>query len=175
MQVSAAGVSGALKKGILSPHVGLVAMSFSYRNEWSGSPGTTSVNDTYLVWGTKTARNDLPVSGSASYSTIYDGNFVDKNGEHALNGAGGITADFAAGTLSYTANINGVPVGPLAFAGNGTINSRQVGFTTSNTTSGYTLSQYGNFYGPQAAEVGGLFHLSGGRNGNGQGAFAGHQ
>jgi hypothetical protein len=155
-----------------------VSLTYVDFGEWkrsSTASGTTSVNDTYLVWGTKTARGDLPLSGSATYSTIYDGNFVDRNGEHALDGTGGVTANFGAGTLSYTANINGVPVGALAFAGNGTINSRQVGFTTINTTNGYTLSQYGNFYGPQAAEVGGLFHLSGGRNGNGQGAFAGHQ
>ncbi len=154
-----------------------VSLTYVDFGEWkrsSTASGTTSVNDTYLVWGTKTARNDLPVSGSAIYSTIYDGNFVDKNGEHALNGAGGITANFGTGMLSYTANINGVPVGPLAFAGNGTINSRQVGFTTSDTSGGYTLSQYGNFYGPQAAEVGGLFRLYN-RGGNGQGAFAGHQ
>ncbi|HLO19056.1 MAG TPA: hypothetical protein VK192_01005 [Sphingomicrobium sp.] len=154
--------------------VNLTYVDFGEWKRSSTANATTSVNDTYLVWGTKTARNDLPLSGSASYSTIYDGNFVDKNGEHALNGSGGITANFGAGTLSYTANINGVPVGPLAFAGNGTINSRQVGFTTSNTSSGYTLNQYGNFYGPQAAEVGGLFRLYN-RTGNGQGAFAGHQ
>ena len=157
---------------------GAVSLTYVDFGEWkrsSTADGTTSVNDTYLVWGSKTARGDLPLSGSAIYSTIYDGNFVDKNGEHALNGSGGITANFGTGMLSYTANINGVPVGALAFAGNGTINSKQVGFTTTNTTSGYTLSQYGNFYGPQAAEVGGLFRLSAGRTGSGQGAFAGHQ
>jgi hypothetical protein len=154
-----------------------VSLTYVDFGEWkrtSTSGATTSTNDTYLVWGTKTARNDMPVSGSATYNTIYDGNFVDKNGEHALNGTGGITADFGNGTLSYTAAINGVPVGPLAFAGNGTINSRQVGFTTTTTSSGYTFNQYGNFYGPGAAEVGGLFRLYN-RTGNGQGAFAGHQ
>ena len=40
-------------------------------------------------------------------------------------------------------------------------------------TSGYTLSQYGNFYGPAAEEVGGLFKLSN-RYGQGQGAFVGN-
>jgi hypothetical protein len=156
---------------------GAVALTYVDFGEWrrsSTASGTTSVNDTYLVFGNKTARGGLPVTGTATYSTIYDGSFVDKNGAHALDGTGGIAANFGSGSLTYTANINGVPVGALAFAGSGLINSRTVGFTTNNSTNGYTLRQYGNFYGPQAAEVGGLFHLSGG-SGNGQGAFAGHQ
>ena len=136
--------------------IGLTYVDFGDWRRSSTSNGTTSVNDTYLVWGAKTARGDLPISGSATYSTIYDGNFIDKNGEHALTGTGGITANFGAGTLNYSATINGVPVGGLTFAGNGVINSRTVGFTTSDSTSGYTLSQYGNFYGPNAEEVGGL-------------------
>jgi hypothetical protein len=154
--------------------VGLTYVDFGEWKRTSTSGGTTSTNDTYLVWGTKTARNDLPLSGSATYNTIYDGNFVDKNGEHALNGTGALTANFGSGTLSYSAAISGVPIGPLAFAGNGTISARQVGFTTTTSASGYTFTQYGNFYGPSAAEVGGLFHLFN-RTGNGQGAFAGHQ
>lgn len=154
--------------------IGLTYVDFGDWRRSSTSSGTTSVNDTYLVWGAKTARGDLPVSGSATYSTIYDGNFVDKNGEHALTGTGGLMADFGAGTLNYSATINGVPVGGLTFAGSGIINSRTAGFTTSDSTSGYTLSQYGNFYGPNAEEVGGLFRLSAGRTGNGEGAFVGN-
>ena len=153
-----------------------VSLTYVDFGEWKRSStagGTTSSNDTYLVWGSKTPKGAL--TGSATYSTIYDGSFIDKNGAHALDGTGGITANFGSGTLSYTAAINGVPVGPLAFAGNGVISSRTQSFTTSNSTSGYTLSQYGDFYGPHGEEVGGLFHLSGGTKGNGQGAFAGHQ
>ena len=154
-----------------------VGLTYVDYGEWlrsSTASGTTNTNDTFLVWGTKTASGDKPVSGSATYTTMYDGSFVDKNGAHALDGTGGITANFLTGSLSYNANINGVPVGPLAFAGNGVINSRAMSFTTSNTNGAYTLNQYGNFYGPHAAEVGGLFHLSS-RTGNGQGAFVGHQ
>ena len=153
-----------------------VALTYVDFGEWkrsSTSGGTTSSNDTYLVWGNKTPKGAL--TGSATYSTLYDGSFIDKNGAHALTGTGGLTANFGSGTLSYTASISGVPVGPLAFAGNGVISSRTQSFTTNNSSSGYTLSQYGDFYGPHGEEVGGLFHLSGGAKGNGQGAFAGHQ
>ena len=68
--------------------IGLTYVDFGEWRRTSTSNGTTSVNDTYLIWGAKTTRGDLPVSGSATYSTIYDGNFVDKNGEHALSGDG---------------------------------------------------------------------------------------
>lgn len=156
---------------------GAVALTYVDFGEWRRSStvgATTNSNDTYLVWGSKTPKGAL--TGSASYTTLYDGSFIDKNGAHALDGTGGIMANFGSGTLSYTATINGVPVvGPLAFAGNGVISSWTQSFTTNNTTSGYTLSQYGDFYGPHGEEVGGLFHLSGGTKGNGQGAFAGHQ
>ena len=151
-----------------------VSLTYVDFGEWkrsSTSGGTTSSNDTYLVWGNKTPKGAL--TGTATYTTLYDGSFIDKNGAHALTGSGSINTNFT--SLSYTATINGVPVGPLAFAGSGVISSRTQSFATSNSTSGYTLSQYGDFYGPHGEEVGGLFHLSGGFKGNGQGAFAGHQ
>src|SRR6202007_983917 len=125
----------------------------------STASGTTSVNDTYLVFGNKTPGASVPHSGTGSYSTTYDGTFADKNGEHALGGSGSMTADFAAGMLSYSATINGVPAGALAFSGSGSINFKSAAFTTSTSSGGYNFSQYGNFYGPSVNEVGGLFRL----------------
>ena len=153
-----------------------VALTYVDYGEWKRSStanGTTSVNDTYLVFGSKTPRAAVPRVGSAGYTTMYDGNFVDTNGEHALSGNGTMSADWVTGTLSYTANVNGVPGGALAFAGSGSINFRSAGFTTSTTGGGYNFNQYGNFYGPNADEVGGLFHLWN-RSGAGQGAFVGN-
>jgi len=152
-----------------------VGLTYVQYGEWrrsSTTNGTTSVNDTYLVFGSKTPGASVPRTGSASYNTTYDGTFVDKNGAHALSGAGGMNANFAVGSLGYTATINGVPSGSLAFSGAGSINFRSGAFSTTNSTDGYTLNQNGNFYGPSANEVGGLFHLSS-RTGNGQGAFVG--
>jgi len=152
-----------------------VPLTYVQYGEWKRSAtasGTTSVNDTFLVFGDKTTKAQMPHSGSASYTTMYDGNFVDKDGEHALDGTGTMTASFGSGSLGYTATINGAPDGSLAFAGTGSI-SYAGNIMTSNSTSGYTLSQYGNFYGPAAEEVGGLFKLSN-RYGQGQGAFVGN-
>jgi hypothetical protein len=153
--------------------VGLTYVDYGEWKRSSTANGTTSVNDTYLVFGSKTPAASVPRTGSAGYTTMYDGNFVDKNGEHALSGTGAMTADWGSGTLSYTANINGVPSGALAFAGSGSINFRSAGFTTSTTGGGYNFNQYGNFYGPNADEVGGLFRLWN-RTGEGQGAFVGN-
>lgn len=162
-----------LNKGAGNP---LIQLTYVQYGEWkrsSTSNGTTSVNDTYLVFGSKTPKAAIPHSGSGSYTTVYDGNFVDKNGEHALSGSGAMTAHWDTGVLNYTANINGVPSGALAFAGNGSINFRNGNFTSSTNSGGYNFSQYGGFYGPNADEVGGLFRLWN-MSGAGQGAFVGN-
>ena len=153
--------------------VGLTYVDYGEWRRSSSASGTTSINDTYLVFGSKTQGASVPRSGSASYSTMYDGTFADKNGEHALSGTGSMTAGFLAGTLSYSAAINGVPSGALAFSGSGSINFNNASFATSTSSGGYNFSQNGYFYGPSVNEVGGLFHLSS-WTGAGQGAFVGH-
>lgn len=153
--------------------VGLTYVDYGEWRRSSTASGTTSINDTYLVFGSKTPAASVPHSGTGSYSTMYDGTFADKNGEHALGGTGSMTADFLAGSLSYSATINGVPSGALAFSGSGSINFMAASFKTSTSSGGYNFSQYGNFYGPSVNEVGGLFHLWN-STGAGQGAFVGH-
>jgi hypothetical protein len=162
-----------LNQGAGNPVIQLTYVDYGEWKRSTTTGGTTSVNDTYLVFGSKTPSASVPRTGSATYNTIYDGTFVDTNGAHALGGNGSMTASWATASLSYSATINGVPSGSLAFAGSGSINFQTDSFTTSNTSGAYTLKQYGNFYGPSAQEVGGLFHLNGG-GGNGQGAFVGH-
>jgi hypothetical protein len=163
-----------LNQGAGNPVIQLTYVDYGEWKRSTTSGGTTSVNDTYLVFGSKTPGASVPRTGSATYNTIYDGTFVDTHGAHALGGNGSMTANWASASLSYTATITGVPSGSLAFAGSDSINFQRDSFTTStsNSTSGYTLSQYGNFYGPAAQEVGGLFRLTG-QSGNGQGAFVG--
>ena len=153
--------------------VGLTYVDYGEWSRSSTSSGTTFVNDTYLVFGSKTPAASVPHSGTGNYSTMYDGTFIDKNGGHALSGSGSMTADFLAGSLSYSATINGVPGGALAFSGSGSINFRTAGFTTTTSTGGNNFAQYGNFYGPSVNEVGGLFRLWN-PTGAGQGAFVGH-
>jgi hypothetical protein len=161
-----------LNRGASNPAIQLTYVLYGEWTRTATSNGTTSVNDQFLVGGSRTGS--MPRTGSANYTTMYDGNFVDSNGAHALSGSGGITASFGSGSVNYTANINGVPSGSLAFSGTGSIDFKGAGFTTTSANGGYTLSQNGIFYGPTANEVGGLFRLTNGV-GNGQGAFVGKQ
>jgi hypothetical protein len=153
----------------------LIQLTYVDYGEWKRSTtasGTTSVNDTYLVFGQKTPGASVPRTGGATYNTVYDGSFVNKNGAFALNGTGGITADFSTGGITYSAALNGLPTGALAISGSGAITFRSGNFAATGSSSGYTMSLNGGFYGPAAEEVGGLFRLSG-NGGNGQGAFVG--
>ena len=154
----------------------LIALTYVDYGEWKRSAtasGTTSVNDTYLVFGQKTPGASVPRTGTGNYNTIYDGNFVNAAGEHALSGTGTITANFGTGGLGYTAALNGLPTGALAVSGTGTISFRSGNFSATGSNSGYSMTLNGGFYGPAAQEVGGLFRLTG-NGGTGQGAFVGH-
>jgi len=145
-----------------------------------GYQGATKVYDTYFVYGIKTAGADVPRSGTGNYSAVLDGTFVNKNGPYALSGNGAFTANWVAGTISYSATPVGTPTsGPVinfgTVGGNGTINFSNASFSgrndrTINATYGMDLSGY--FFGPAAAEIGAAFKLSGG-GGTGSGVMIG--
>lgn len=144
-------------------------------------------NDTYVVFGNPTPGSQMPHSGGATYSTVYDGTWIDKNGLYSVAGTGTIDADFLHNSLNFGATLTGTPeAGGSAinfgtFAGTGSISSRGPTFSGSTTTynsDGYAMKINGGFYGTgadAASEVGGNFSLSGNRshNGSGTGAFVG--
>jgi hypothetical protein len=166
-----------------SPANPLIALSYTGYGQWRRSTTNSTgaaVNDTYLVYGTKTASADVPRIGSAHYSTILDGTFVNKNGAYAVSGTGNLTANFAGSSILYDATATGtkevggasLPFGTMT--GSGTITFASSGFKGTGVAngSGYTMDVNGNFFGPAAAEVGGLFRITG-VGGNGQGAMVG--
>ena len=169
--------SGATTQGI--------SLTYTGYGQWrrTGAPafGTgTAVNDTYFVFGSKTPSANVPRTGSATYATALDGTFVNNTGAYAVNGTGSLTANFAGGTIGYSAAATGTKeIGgtSLAFGtmtGTGTIAFLSSGFNGTGTTngSGYRMDVAGNFYGPAAQEVGGLFRITGG-GGNGTGVVVG--
>lgn len=163
----------------------LIQLTYVDYGQWrraTTSAGSTSVNDTYLVWGTKTTST--PTSGTGNYATVLDGTWVDSTGSYAVSGTGSFTADFLNGQISYSANANATPeTTGTAFSfgtmtGNGTIARASAGFRGTGTYngSGYAMDVAGNFYGPAAQEIGGVFrlrrsNLKGG--GSGTGAIVG--
>jgi hypothetical protein len=168
-----------LNQGALNP---LIVLSYVDYGQWrraTTSAGTTTVNDTYLVFGTKTATT--PTTGSASYSTVLDGTFVNNSGSYAVNGTGTFSANFGTGSISYSSSASATPeTSGTAFSfgtmtGAGTISYRSAGFSGTGATngSGYAMDVNGNFYGPAADEIGGLFRIRG-NGGNGQGAIVGN-
>ena len=123
----------------------------------------------------------MPLAGSANYTTYLDGTFVNKNGVYAVAGAGGLTANFGAGTISYNATLTGTPeagganIAFGALTGSGSLSTGGSSFkgTGSTNGSGYKLDVNGHFYGPAAQEIGGIFRLTG-NGGNGTGAIVGN-
>jgi hypothetical protein len=162
----------------------LIVLSYVDYGQWrrtSTANGTTSVNDTYLVWGSRTPSANI-TTGSATYNTVVDGTFVNKDGAYAVSGTGSLAANFGTASLTYSTTATGakeVGVGSINFGtmtGTGSITSRNSGFTGVGTADaeGYSMGLTGNFYGPAAQEIGGLFRITG-NNGQGQGAIVGHQ
>jgi len=163
----------------------LIVLSYVDYGQWRRTTtvsGTTSVNDTYLVWGARTPTASIPRTGGATYSTIVDGTFVNKNGAYAVSGTGSLAANFAGASISYSATATGtkeVGSGTIAFGtmtGSGSINYLSGMFNGTGTpdAEGYKMGLTGSFYGPAAQEVGGVFQITG-NGGLGQGALVGHQ
>jgi hypothetical protein len=161
-----------------------VALSYTGYGQWrrTGAPAYgpgTGVNDTYFVYGIKTPAANIQ-TGTASYGTALDGTFTNKDGVYAVTGTGTLSANFGAGTIAYSATATGAresDSAALAFgslSGAGTIARASSSFqgTGSVNGSGYRMDVNGYFFGPGAAEVGGVFRLTG-NGGNGQGAMVG--
>jgi hypothetical protein len=168
-----------LNQSALNP---LIVLSYVDYGQWrraTVSGGTTSVNDTYVVFGARTATT--PIIGTASYSTVLDGTFVNKTGSYAVSGTGTFNANFGTGVIDYSSTASATPeTSGTAFSfgtmtGAGTIAYRSAGFSGTGTTngSGYAMDVNGNFYGPAADEIGGVFRIRG-NAGNGEGAIVGN-
>ena len=162
----------------------LIVLSYVDYGQWrrsTTSGSTTSVNDTYLVWGQRTPGASVPRTGSASYNTVLDGTFVNRNGAYAVSGTGTFGANFGAGTISYSSTATGTREGGGAginfgtMTGAGSIAFNSAGFNGTGTTNGngYAMDVNGNFYGPAVDEIGGVFRIRGG-GGSGTGAIVGN-
>jgi hypothetical protein len=168
---------------LLNSGAPLISLTYVDYGRWrraTTASGTTSVNDTYVVFGTKSPSSAV-TSGTATYSTIVDGTFVNKTGSYAVSGTGTFGADFTAGTITYSTTASATPeTTGTAFsfgtmAGTGSIATASSSFkgTGAVNGSGYAMDVAGNFYGPAADEIGGLFHIKG-NGGSGTGVIAGN-
>lgn len=171
-----------LNPGSTNPTIALSYVSYGH---WlkvtpgGGNFGNTARSDTYFVYGFKTPKGNVPTSGTATYTTLLDGNYIDATQNYVVAGTGTVTATFNTNALAFSATATGTPAtGPgIHFGtinGSGTINSNAASFTANGNNGTYAMSVAGYFFGPSAAEVGGVFQLTG-PQGNGNGAMVGKQ
>jgi hypothetical protein len=128
---------------------------------------------TFFYGGQGTTVAQMPTTGTATYSGIADGLWVDGSTTRRLFGSEArLVADFASGKVTSTLELAGrgdpfgdfmaAPVTTLGtFTGTGSIAS--TGFNgTYAPNLGYSGSFAGNFFGPSAQEYGLVFSLTGG-------------
>lgn len=144
--------------------------------------GDLDVDTAFFAFGIRTTADQMPRSGSATYTTQIDGQFADPTGAYVLGGDSDFAADFSSSTFSFYMR----PVGQHVVSGqlkyfddqriNGQIQAGAAGghvFTGNNHgRPGYSAAVGGYFYGPNAAEIGGTFTLTG-NDGFGVGAVVG--
>ena len=165
-----------------NPTLALTYVSYGAQQSITDRGSSIDVDTAFFTFGVATAASDMPRTGTASYRTTLDGQFADPSGVYALGGTSSLTADFAAATVAFSMTPVGTNVisggtktfgtqtvnaaiqsGTNRFSGNGTANAQ-----------GYRAGLTGAFYGPQAAEVGGVFSIVG-NNGFGTGAVVGRK
>jgi hypothetical protein len=153
----------------------VIALTYVTYGKWTPVPqGSIVLNDNYVVFGSITPASAVPRSGSASYNFILDGTWQQTGSPsgktYSLAGNGRLIADFTNATMGLTvtpvatnlSNGSKIQFGTLTGSGfiyadtsswNATSRSRAADGTKT------LFSASGNFFGPQAQEIGGAFTL----------------
>ena len=144
--------------------------------------------DDYVVFGQISPASAVPRTGSASYKAILDGTYQSGANNYRLSGNAAFSASFGTEIMgpsvtpvaTNTANGTKLSFGTLTGSGFITADSSSFGATSRTRAADGTktlFSATGNFYGPAAQEIGGVFTLSqtlGTKQiGEGGGAFVG--
>lgn len=165
------------------------AQNYQYMSygDWIDQSGTSgSVNGVvgYTVVGQPTSPANIPSTGSATYLGTVNGLFNDSG---ALTGkitaSFSAVANFSARTLDISTSGTQIDDSVTKFAATehnttGTLSyvagSNQFSGPVSTATSGMTGTATGQFFGPTAQEIGGVFDIAGGSK-RAIGTFAGKQ
>ena len=166
-----------------------INLSYVTFGQWAKTDGTIAANGFesargYTVFGMPS--DTLPTTGSATYDGIVDGFMFQPTvtaGDpdiYSVRGSLAVTANF--GTNDMTVNFNN-----MEFQNNATPATPWVDFTFDGTIAGgaftgtvsgvpgYTGTLSGDFYGPNAQEIGGTWSVSGPAGEEAAGAFVGEQ
>jgi hypothetical protein len=154
----------------------VIALTYVTYAKWTPVPQSPIIlNDNYVVFGAITPASAVPRSGSAAYNFILDGTYqVNGAGSaktYSLGGSGRLTADFANASMGLTftpvaTNIaNGSKIQFGTLTGGGFINAGESSWNATSRSRAADgtktlFSSNGNFFGPQATEIGGAFTLT---------------
>lgn len=143
-----------------------VKLTYLSYGSWSHDDLTTGeIWERYFLFGYPTAARDMPVSGTASYSTAVSANIKSElagDGEHMLSGSAKFTANFGQGNVSTNLTLVYPGATSYTYSGSGPIVSGNLfsGPFSSSTDPYFQLGSFaGGFYGPKATEMGYVFDL----------------
>jgi hypothetical protein len=143
-----------------------VQLTYLSYGSWSHDDSSTGDHrDTYFLIGYPTTPSQMPLSGSATYSTAVTANLVSvfpAQGESSINGSATFTANFGTATvdtqltlLTPAQNLIGTYLGTSPIAGStfgGTLTSSDDPYLNSGSFAG-------GFFGPNAKEMGYTFSI----------------
>jgi len=154
----------------------VIALTYVTYGKWTPVPQAPVVlNDNYVVFGSITPASAVPRSGSASYNFILDGTWQQTgspNGKtYSMAGNGRLVADFGAATMGLTVTpvatnlTNGSKIQFGTLTGGGFIDASTSSWNATSRSRAADgtktlFSTNGNFFGPQAQEIGGAFTLT---------------
>lgn len=124
-----------------------------------GATQSSQHDNMYGVGGFQTVSSDMPRAGSATYTGPLRGASVNGETIRGVFGQARLMANFGAQTVQADLFLNGVTGSTIVVGGTGTIQSNFFGGNLSGE--GYSGAFDGSFFGPQAAEMGLSFLVTG--------------
>ncbi len=150
------------------------AHGFEYQSfgAWLTGRGTGAGTAGVLSVGNETSGSNIPKSGTGIFTGVAGGVYVDQAGQdYAVSANASLAADFAKRTAEFTtlgsqkiSNFDASVTGASDLDLTGTLtygagSNAMTGTVVSG--SGMSGTANGRFYGPNAVEAGGIFHLRG--------------
>jgi len=170
-----------------NPNYALFSLTYTTLGFWeydASTMATSGVGGAFAA-GIATRANDVPTTGTATYTGGMIGRYADGTTSWAVTATAASTADFGAGTLSLTtSNSSRAPISGGAAVSDSNLNLSGALFFPPGTnqisgsltsTSGMTGSASAKFFGPAAHELGGTFFVTNGSNQQMNGAFGLHR
>ncbi|MBX3594122.1 transferrin-binding protein-like solute binding protein [Sphingomonas sp.] len=153
--------------GSVTSNTALALSYASYAGWWRGDSTAGAKRVTYSTFGYPTVPTDMPTTGTVSYTVNVAGRSIvspstGASAEQKLAGTATVSINYATGLVTLTMNLTRGGVAYGSFSGTGAIaagNNQFTGSFGTGSAAGGTFQ--GLAYGPQAAEIGITFAISG--------------